>query len=265
MQGNDKPAGSCTGLKGFMQTRFFYGQRLDVRHFESEQNYVKGKLWMLNRLIHGFGVVCGMDVVLGDDRASVVVQPGLALDRAGREIVIPGPTVKQPIPQMEPQQPTDKAPNGEQPKQGECCDDKNYVHVCVCFHACESDPEPVFAGGCDSNEHCAPGAIRERYKIVIRPHKAPPVRSDCSIPDLLLGNRINYPALARWVSRPCACKPDDPCIVLANVRRLPAGGGTIESTGIDITVRPVVYSNDLLFELLLAMQGEGQNSRLGKY
>jgi hypothetical protein len=263
MHGNDKPSGSCTELNGFMQTRFFYGQRLDVRHFESEQNYVKGKLWMLNRLIHGFGVVCGMDVVLGEDRASVVVQPGLALDRAGREIVIPAPTAKQPIPQMETQPP--KPDNVDQEKQGECCEDKDYVHVCVCFHACETDPEPVFAGGCDTTERGAPGSIRERYKVVIRPHKAPPVRTDSCIPDLMLGNRINYPAVARWVTRPCPCKPDDPCIPLANVRRLPAGGGTIESTDIDITVRPVVYSNDLIFELLLAMQGENQNRRSGKY
>ncbi len=75
-------SGACSDLRGFTQTRFFYGQRLDVRHFESEQNYVKGKLWMLNRLVHGYGVVCGLDVKIGDDHQSVVVEPGVSEKRS---------------------------------------------------------------------------------------------------------------------------------------------------------------------------------------
>jgi hypothetical protein len=247
-----------------MQTRYFYGQRLDVRHFESEQTYVRGKLWMLNRLVHGFGVVCGLDVTLGDDHKSVVVQPGLALDKAGREIVVPAPSAKQPIPavETEPEKPAGTPPPSTDK---DCCDEGNYVTVYVCFHACESDPEPVLAGGCDSTQKCAPGAIRERYKIVVRPGKAPAIRVDCSIPDLLLGSRINYPAIARWVSEPCPCLPDETCIPLANVHRLPASG-TIETTDIDITIRPVVYGNDLLYEMILALLGgDPQARRSGKY
>ena len=102
MQSTDTAAGGCADLKGFMQTRFFYGQRLDVRHFESEQNYVKGKLWLLNRLVHGYGVVCGLDVQMADDHQSVVIQPGIALDKAGREIVVPCPTSKYAIPPLDP-------------------------------------------------------------------------------------------------------------------------------------------------------------------
>jgi hypothetical protein len=215
---------------------------------------------MLNRLVHGFGVVCGLDVTLGDDRKSVVVQPGLALDKAGREIVVPCPTLKQPIPPAEPE------PGGTtSATEKECCDEHNYVTVFVCFHACESDPEPVLAGSCDTTQQCAPGAIRERYKVVVRPGKSPAIRVDSLIPDLLLGNRINYPAIARWVSDPCPCVPEDTCIPLANVRRLPAAG-TIETTDIDITIRPVVYGNDLLYEMVLALLGgDSQNRRSGKY
>jgi len=267
MQDTESSSKTCTELKGFMQTRYFYGQRLDVRHFESEQKYVRGKLWMLNRLVHGFGVVCGLDVTLGDDRKSVVVQPGLALDKAGREIVVPCPSARQPIPAAEPEpdKPAGTAPPSTEGPQKDCCDDHNYVTVCVCFHACESDPEPVLAGSCDSAQRCAPGAIRERYKIVIRPGKAPAIPVDTLIPDLLLGNRINYPAIARWVTEPCPCLPEDTCIPLANVRRLPSTG-TIETTDIDITIRPVVYGNDLLYELILALlNGDPQNRRSGKY
>src|SRR5262245_1164242 len=77
------------GVTSFSRPRYFYGQLLDVRHFESEQEYFKRKLWMLNRMVSGCGVVCGLDVEPGDDHHSVVVTAGLALDKCGREIVVP--------------------------------------------------------------------------------------------------------------------------------------------------------------------------------
>jgi hypothetical protein len=261
MQGTDSSKGACADLRGFTQTRFFYGQRLDVRHFESEQNYVKGKLWMLNRLVHGFGVVCGLDVQVGDDHQSVVVEPGIALDKAGREIVVPCLSAKQPIPPLDPPA---TPPAGAKPastgQHQECCDD-DFVQLWVCFYACESDPEPVLAGGCESNERCSPGAIRERYKLEVRPGRAEPIPTEPVIADLLIGNRINYPALARWVSEPCACPPVDACIPLANIKR-PQSGGSIAATDIDITIRPIVYGSDLLYQILLAItNGDQQTAR----
>jgi hypothetical protein len=252
-------------LRGFMQTRFFYGQRLDVRHFESEQNYVKGKLWLLNRLVHGFGVVCGLDVQMADDHQSVVVQPGIALDKAGREIVVPSPTGKYLVPPLDPapSTPSPSASKTAAVAQGDKCCDDDYVHICICFHACESDPEPVLAGGCDTMQRCAAGAIRERYKIVVQPGKAAPIGVDCLIPNLLIGNRLNYAAMAEWVTEPCPCPPDDTCISLANVKR-PAAGGSLEATDVDITIRPIVYGNDLLFQIILALTGDPQTRRTGK-
>jgi hypothetical protein len=252
-----------------MQTRFFYGQRLDVRHFESEQNYVKGKLWMLNRLVHGFGVVCGLDVQVGSDHQSVAVLPGVALDKAGREIVVPCKSEDKAIPPLDPTssetgantKPGTPAKNGPQ-SQDECCDD-HYVHILVCFHSCESDPEPVMAGGCDSVERCSPGAIRESYKVLVRPGRSPAIGMESVIPNLLIGNRINYAALAAWVTEPCTCAPGDACIPLANVAR-PQPGGSIEATDIDISVRPIVYGSDLLYQILLALTSDQQSRRSGK-
>src|SRR3954465_8165123 len=84
-------------LRGFSRPGYFHGQLLDVRHFESEQEYFKRKLWMLNRMVSGYGVVCGLDVRVGDDDHSVGVQAGLALDKCGREIVVPCQSKKIPI------------------------------------------------------------------------------------------------------------------------------------------------------------------------
>ena len=120
------------------------------------------------------------------------------------------------------------------------------------------------AGGCDGAPRCSPGAIRERYKIVVQTGRCPPIGVDPVIANLLIGNRINYPALADWVTQPCECPPEDTCIPLANVKR-PAPGGSLESTDIDITVRPIVYGNDLLFQLVIsALTSDPQVRRTGK-
>jgi hypothetical protein len=65
------------------------------------------------------------------------------------------------------------------------------------------------------------------------------------------------------VSQRCAPPSCEPCLVLANVS-VPRPN---ESSGvdIDIAVRPIVYTNDLLYELLVALTTSRQSSpRLGK-
>jgi hypothetical protein len=122
----------------------------------------------------------------------------------------------------------------------------------------------VLAGDCGTTELCAPGVIRERYKIEVKPGKAPEVPIECSIPDLISGDRINYQALALWVTEPCPPRPDDPCLPLANVL-FPDSDTAYGSQDIGITIRPIVYTNDLLFELLLALTGrERSRPRGGK-
>ena len=45
----------------FARNRYFYGKLLTVRDFEVEQRYHCTKRELLNRLLHGAGVVCGND------------------------------------------------------------------------------------------------------------------------------------------------------------------------------------------------------------
>jgi len=262
-------------LTSFSHPRYFYGQRLDVRHFEGEQDYFKRKLWLLNRLVHGYGVVCGLDVQPSDDRKGVVVMPGVALDRQGHEIVVPcrSEPVAIPVNESRPYEPRPYEPKDSEPPkyketegaerygyQEESPDD--YVQILLCFHTCDADPEPVLAGGCDSPSPCAAGSTRERYRITVREGKAPPIRFD-NAPDLLVGNRVDYAAIARWVSQPCASS-GEPCIPLANVKR-PRAGESIDGADIDISIRPVVFTLDLLFQLISGLTGEYQGRRGGKY
>lgn len=77
----------------FERNRYFYGKFLSVDDFEAEQRYMNDKRRMLNHFLHGSGVVCGMQVVQLDE-LSVSIEAGLALDFAGREIVVASPVSK---------------------------------------------------------------------------------------------------------------------------------------------------------------------------
>ncbi len=77
----------------FERNNYFYGKLLSVDDFKSEQKYINDKRRMLNRFLHGTGVVTGMNVVRVDDTA-ISVEMGFALDFAGREIVIDTPVIK---------------------------------------------------------------------------------------------------------------------------------------------------------------------------
>lgn len=248
----------CTGLQTPVRNRYFYGKMMDVYHFDLETRYQNSKRRLLNRLISGYGVVCGLDVQWSDTPGQLVITPGVALDKAGYEIIVPEPS--RPIP----------VSFDDAKEQQDCGDQKDNpcercVHVVICYHECLTDPVPVLTGECSSPEPCAPGAIRERYKIEVRPGCLDPCQIECRLPDVISNYRLNCEKLAEWVTRSCPPMPKDPCIPLANVRfrRDPQqstwGPGTIE-----IGVRPIVYSNDLLFDMLVCLLKESPQHRGGK-
>ena len=69
---------------------FFTGQLLTADDFQQEQDYFRRKSRLHNRFLHGWGVVDGLSVTV-DQGTTVVVSPGLALDCAGNELVLPEP------------------------------------------------------------------------------------------------------------------------------------------------------------------------------
>ena len=76
-----------TQLYPFERNKYFYGKLLSVEDFTFEQKYMNDKRRHINRLVHGVGVVCGLNVVRVDD-TTISVESGLALDSTGREIVV---------------------------------------------------------------------------------------------------------------------------------------------------------------------------------
>ena len=258
------------------RNHYFYGKLLDTYHFEQETEYFNYKRRLINRLIHGYGVVCGLDVGEIDDQPCTVrINSGLAIDKHGREIVVPCGTTYQfelPAAPQSGQLAQPPAPAREAKKEPPEHDEWPY-HLLLCYHECLADPAPVHASDCKGQEPCQPSTIQERFKITAEPGH---VESPCSllqIPDVIrsrisqharrpgkgggIDYQFCYEMLVEFISRDCPSCADDPCIPLANltVSRDPQSGECCVKD-IDITVRPIVYGNDLLFQLLLSLMFE---------
>ena len=66
--------------------RFFSGKLITPEDLELEQQYFREKLKRHNRSLHGFGIVSGLKVTTKSGQ--IIVEPGLALDCEGNELVI---------------------------------------------------------------------------------------------------------------------------------------------------------------------------------
>lgn len=136
---------------------YFKGKLLTVRDFESEQRYFNDKRRLTNRLLHGGGVVCGLQVIAVDEK-QISVEAGVALDYLGREIVLPEP-VKLKLSMMEGFSNNDYAKN---------------VYVCLAYD--EKGKEQVFSVSETVEQEMAEyNRVAEGYRLFIKeeaPHPA---------------------------------------------------------------------------------------------
>ncbi|MGD9749811.1 MAG: collagen-like protein, partial [Acidimicrobiia bacterium] len=81
------------GLHTPKRNTYFDGKLLVARDFTDEQAYHRGHRHLHNSLLHGTGVVCGLRLIqhpTAECRAEhLVLEPGLALDCCGREVIVP--------------------------------------------------------------------------------------------------------------------------------------------------------------------------------
>jgi hypothetical protein len=242
-----------------VRNRYFYGKLLDVRHLEMEQAYFLEHRRRLNRLTVGFGVVCGLEVTVGADGKAICIAPGFAIDGRGREIV-----VTEQICIDDPTQLTDACgrPAGTA-KETE-------VTICLAYHECDSDPSPVLVADCDVHEGCTPGAVRERFMVLVHDGapEGPPypdiplvcrwlaarlnaraahdTTGHLETTMMLAGSHLTGTHLPPTAGRFLSCdEPDEDCVVLATV--------TLPDDVDMFTHRRVVLSNDRLYEAILCL------------
>jgi len=132
-----------------LRNQYFDGKRLPPASFRLEQTYGIEHRRLLNRAIHGWGLVYGYAIRPEVARNSVeaaskfIVSPGLVLDRYGRELYLPEPvalSIEDVMVLDEKGVPIDD-PKDRQTALGRHCGDDKCWQLCV--HYAEYDVDPV--------------------------------------------------------------------------------------------------------------------------
>ena len=132
----------------FERNRYFYGKLLTVRDFEVEQRYHCTKRELLNRLVHGAGVVCGLGVTASDE-STLMIESGMALDYQGREIIVPEPLFRK-LQMLEGQETLAGRPD---------------AYLCLAY--AEEDVEPVNATGTEVGSQRQFDLTREGFRLFL--------------------------------------------------------------------------------------------------
>jgi len=170
----------CCELECLVQPRFFCGQLLSDQDLTAMLDWVKGKNALI-RYRHGWGVVCGLEVLCECDRATgavVGVSPGYAIDCCGNDIIVcceakldlssccqpPAPPCNGSAPAVR-QQPD----NNDQQSFGPFKLPKREVQAVdlfIRYSETQSDPKSGIArGGCNNTAACEYTRTHEGYEL----------------------------------------------------------------------------------------------------
>ena len=142
------------------RNNYYYGKQFTVRDLEQEQLYLNQKRQLINRRILGWGVVCGLDVSWDRQKSVFIVQPGMALDCHGHEIVVTG---IQEIPVDTSEQYPDpcRRPTMNSLEGGRFA-------LFIEYEECKTEQVKFPAQGCDKQERSEFNRIREGVRFRIR-------------------------------------------------------------------------------------------------
>jgi hypothetical protein len=219
------------------RNRYFYGLLMDAERFQKDQNYFNRKRHLLNRFVSGGGVVCGLELAFNATTSKLTLSPGLAIDFAGREIIVPDAAPVD-IAQL-----TDAhgKPAGAVPADAT-------IVVSLAYSERRTDPVPVLVPDCENVGGCAPCTIEEGFAILVTVATGPPP----AIPGCVFGSLPLPPgaalqsAIANQITGRYGHVPADPSIALG---RLTLPGGPLDA----VSDRPVVYDNALLYQMMICL------------
>ena len=188
------------------RNKYFYGKRMDVQHFQMEQDYGKLKQWLLNRLTLGKGVLCGLRVSVIDGR--LCVDPGVAIDGLGREIIVPMRYCLDPV--VIDDGCCEAHPHAPAPPPGRDADERGVVDglftLWLCYRECLTDHQPVLVSECGTRDECAAGTIVESFCLKFLPGMAPPLGDPDWCAKLWGMAPGEHDARARRARRPARCR-----------------------------------------------------------
>jgi Protein of unknown function (DUF2793) len=148
---NTGTTGECL-IGSVKRNRYFYGKLMTVRDFSQEQLYFNSKRWLINRLLLGSGIICGLGLRSGTGDlkpTQVEIEPGLAINPAGQEITVTRNSR------------VDLGVLGITPPQ---TGSTRSIFLRLLYHECPDEPTPsVNASPCD--EVCESNRINETFTV----------------------------------------------------------------------------------------------------
>lgn len=185
------------------RVRFFPRELITAEDLILEQEYFRNKLRRHNRLLHGWGIVCGAQVCPGGTN-EVIIKPGYILGPYGDEIYI---SEELRLNVCDERFDCSVAPDPCAEVRRKECAEGELLYVAVRYVECFSRPVRVHTAGCGCDEAaCEYSRIRDHYEIKAltkRPHR----------PCLPEERMVNY------CDKSCPDCPDQPWVVLAVVHR----------------------------------------------
>jgi hypothetical protein len=214
----------CDSSDGNLQrVRYFSRQLLDAHDLTDDQAYHRAKQRMHNRLLHGWGIVCGLEVSANPTKpapSNVTISAGYALSPQGDEIWVPDEVQ------------FDLATCTAGPAPG-CCstpcspivatrvDPAKPFWIGIKFTQCPSRPVrvPPVGCGCDDTA-CEYSRIRDSFEVTCL-DKLPDSYPKEAQPEVDVCNYLKETKVI-----PCPPCPDSPWIVLAKMQ--PAVGAAAD-------------------------------------
>jgi hypothetical protein len=259
MKKDDKKRCGICDIPYFERNNYYHGKLMTVRDFFAEQCYSNEKRWLINRMIHGWGVMCGLDVKQkpvdpgdlskGYDPHKVLITPGLALDCCGREILVCKEQEVVLVPEVsecDKEKPEDET-------------EKKLV-LCLEFHECKTEPIHLPPIACDQKETCEFNRIRDSYKILVK-HVGDvdiedPYAKNCPLIEDKPSSLHDY--LCKKLKDGCPQCPEKPCLVLAEITITPTQDPNAPPPlKIDqCSKRRLIFNNALLFDLINCFHGD---------
>ncbi|MGH3933452.1 MAG: hypothetical protein ACRDS1_00470 [Pseudonocardiaceae bacterium] len=145
--GSDTCSTVSLPLNPFVSNRYHFGMLLGVADLDNEQGYHRGKTWLHNAWLHGPGAVWGLGVEVQPATSEVVVHPGLALDRNGRELWVAGRLCLN-LGRWYAERRTDTLKITDDADGGVCFQ----VHVTLCAQQCLDRPVPSISEPCEGSD-----------------------------------------------------------------------------------------------------------------
>jgi hypothetical protein len=242
------------------RVRYFPRQLITADDMRAEQHYFRERIRRHNRFLHGFGVVCGCQVVAAPAEGApwqVQICPGYVVSPQGEEILVPDPVMFDLQTGVQDQDPCKVArPCPPQPV-GATANNQQVGYICVAYAECVTRPVRVHPAGCGCDQlDCEYSRIRDSYQLKLLwtlPASHTAAKSwDTAWAQTLQKQRELIGRLGLPVP-PCMECSDDPWVVLATVTIPPTqGGGTaatktpIASSNISFLDRRVLLSTEAL-------------------